>query len=88
MSRDDHDSSPATLAQVQAAARDLLRQAAATDMYQSALFPHGVNQLSLTVRAGDIEVSLELAGPDHSHEVEDLEIDPDDLDWEEDDDAT
>jgi hypothetical protein len=73
---------------VQAAARDLLRQAAATDLYQSALFPHGVNQLSLTVRAGDIEVSLELSGPDHSHDVEDLEIDPDDLAWDEDDDAT
>ena len=57
-----------SLQEVHAVARDLLRQAAGQEIAESDLFPYGVNHVSVTVRAGEIEVSLDMAGPDHAHE--------------------
>jgi hypothetical protein len=78
MSRDD-TASPATLAEVQAAASDLLRQALNQDTTETGAFPYGVSRVAVNVRAGAIEVAREMSGPDHAHshdwETEGLEDD-------------
>jgi hypothetical protein len=68
------------LAEVKAAVEDLLGKIAAADLDDTDLFPYGITQIVVTVRSGDAEVSVEVAGPDkaHDHDVEDWE--EDDLD--------
>ena len=68
-----------TLQEVQAVARDLLRHAASQEMAESDLFPYGVNHVSVTVRAGDVEISMHMAGPDHAHGDEEMDWPQDDL---------
>ena len=45
----------------------------------SMLFPYGVNHVSVTVRAGDVEISMHMAGPDHAHGDEEMDWPQDDL---------
>jgi hypothetical protein len=67
---EDQFGAGATLAEVRAAAEELLLRAAGADVSESDLFPYGVNQIAIHVKAADIEVSLEISGPDHGHEEE------------------
>ena len=63
----------ATLAEVKSAAEDLLSRIAGTDLTDTDLFPHGITQVAVTVRAGGIVVKVEMGGPDHG--------DHDDEEW-------
>lgn len=58
------------LDEVKAVAAELLRQAGGPEVMESPLFPYGVNRIAIRVRAGEIEVSMELSGPDHRHAEE------------------
>lgn len=64
----------ATLAEVKAAAEELLARVAGTDLTDTDLFPHGITRLNVHLKAGEVEVQLELEGPerghDHDHEDE------------------
>ncbi len=76
------DGQEASLADVKAAARELVQTAAESSVVAPDLFPYGVNRVAVTVKSGSIEVSLEISGPDHSHESEEdmwLEAEPNDL---------
>ena len=74
------------IAEVKAAAEDVLRFAAGQELAESDLFPYGVNRISLQIRAGDVELNLEISGPDHAHDheheedAEDWMLEGDDLD--------
>jgi hypothetical protein len=63
--------SPASLAEVKAAAEDLLARATGPDIADSELFPYGVNRVVISVSAGDIDIHVEISGPDHAHEIDD-----------------
>lgn len=63
----DNKDQSRTLAEVKAAAEDLVRQAAGADITESDVFPYGVSRIAVSVRAGDIEIALEISGPDHGH---------------------
>lgn len=84
MSKNDDGAAGASLNEVKQAVAELLGLLSSPDLAASDLFPHGVNQISLHVRAGELAVSLEMSGPDHSHPHEEegeewLEDDEDDL---------
>jgi len=64
------------LADVRAAADELLARIAGPDIADSDLFPYGINRVTVNVRAGDVEVNVEVEGPDHSHGGEE-----DDEEW-------
>lgn len=63
----DKQEQTATFSEVKAAAEDLLRQAAGPDITESDVFPYGVSRIAVSVRAGAIEIALEVSGPDHAH---------------------
>jgi len=79
----DKNSEPsASLSEVKAAAEELLVRAASPEVLGTELFPYGLTRLEVFVKAGDITVSLEMAGPEvgHSHGDEEEEWDLDDED--------
>jgi hypothetical protein len=65
-----HASIPAsaTLAEVKAAALDLLARASGPDLAETDLFPYGITRIAVSVKALGVEVALEISGPDHSHD--------------------
>lgn len=71
-----------TVAELKAAAEDLLRFLGGQEMSGSELFPYGVTAISIRVKSGDEELTLEVGGPDqvHSHDGDEddwyLESDP------------
>jgi hypothetical protein len=71
------------LNEVKAAAEDLLLRIADPEAPLADLFPDGVSHLAVTVKAGDVEVTVEIRGIEHSHVSEDeegwLDDDMDDL---------
>lgn len=75
----------ATLDEVRAAAVDLLTRVASPDLEESALFPYGVNKVTVRVKSGDAEVALEIAGPDRAYGAEAI-FEEDDEDFEDDED--
>lgn len=81
MSGKSAESTPSgMLAEVKAAADDLIGRAARADVQDSDLFPYGVNRIAVSVRLGEIEVSVEISGPDHSHDPKEEEWLPEDDD--------
>ena len=69
-----------SLSEVKATAQDLLSRIAEADLTETDLFPHGITHIAVSVKAGDIAVSVEMAGPDKGHSADD-----EDEEWEEDD---
>ena len=61
-------SADASFAEVKQAAQELLARASGPEIAESDLFPHGINRIAVAVKAGQIEMSIEISGPDHSHE--------------------
>jgi hypothetical protein len=55
------------VAELKAAAAELLRTLAGSEIEESDLFPFGVTRVSLTVKSGTSEIHLEIAGPDQPH---------------------
>ena len=55
-----------TLEQVKAAASEMLQEASASEL--TSRLTHGANRVSVCVRAGDVEVTVEVSGPGHSHD--------------------
>ncbi len=79
MSKDNGQTDPATLLEeVRATAEELLLRACSPGIQESGLFPYGINRLSIQVRAGEAEVSLEISGPEQAQQS--------DEDWDDDDD--
>jgi hypothetical protein len=71
----------ATLAEVRATAEALLARLSGPEMEETDLFPHGLTRVSVQVRAGEVEIALEVEGPEHAQD-EDEEEDEDDWDLE------
>lgn len=83
----DNGRADSSVSELKAAAADLLRTLASTEIEESDLFPFGVNRVSISVKSGSSEIHLEVAGPDdahvhdhdHGHDEDDWMLDPDDL---------
>jgi hypothetical protein len=67
MRKSDEAGQGLTLAEVKSTVDDLLIRAAGSNITESGLFPHGVTHVSVRVAVGEIEISVEISGPDHSH---------------------
>ncbi|MFN3649369.1 MAG: hypothetical protein ACK47B_07280 [Armatimonadota bacterium] len=58
---------PATIQDVKNAADEVLARLSGPELTASGLFPFGITQIAISVKAGDAEINVQIAGPDHAH---------------------
>jgi hypothetical protein len=54
-----------SLREVRTTAEELLQELSGPTITDSPLFPYGISRVRVRVKAGDIEIRLEVSGPEH-----------------------